>query len=205
MENKQFCQQIVAAFDFDGTITTRDSLLYFLKETSGSYKTYYEIVRHLPKLIQCLYTEAARQEVKETFIKSFFAGMSIDELRLKGKTFAEGSLNTLVRQKALDKIKWHLQMGHRCILISANLDVYLDAFAEEYTGFHDCIASKVDFDDQGRVTGRLKGSNCIGHEKVRRLQELLGVEKNYILYAYGNSHGDKELLSYADYPFYKYF
>lgn len=204
MENKEFCQPVIAAFDFDGTITTRDSLLDFFKETSGTVKTYYEIVRHLPKLIRCIYTQSARQEVKESFIKSFFGGMSINELRSKGKTFAEGSLNNLVRKQALDKIKWHLDRGHRCILISANLDVYLDVFAKNH-GFHDCISSKVDFDEQGLVTGRLKGFNCIGHEKVRRLQELLGYKKNYTLYAYGNSHGDKELLSYADHPFYKCF
>lgn len=203
MENQPFCQQVVAVFDFDGTMTTTDSLPYFFKETSGLYKTCYEILRHVPKLICCLYDQSARQKAKESLLKSFFRGMPIDELRLKGKAFAEGALNRLVRQNALDKLKWHLQMSHRCILISANLDVYLDVFAKNH-GFNDCLSSQVDFDEKGLVTGRLKGLNCIGEEKVGRLKELLG-EKNYTLYAYGDSDGDKELLAYADYPFYRCF
>ena len=45
------------------------------------------------------------------------------------------------------------------------------------------------------------GKNCWGTEKVRRLQELVGSKEGYVLYAYGDTRGDRELLEYADHPF----
>jgi phosphatidylglycerophosphatase C len=40
---------------------------------------------------------------------------------------------------------------------------------------------------------------------MRRLETLLGPRDGYTLYAYGDSRGDKALLSAADFPFYKKF
>lgn len=206
MQNKKICQDrdVIAAFDFDGTISTRDSLPYFLKFTTGSFKTFYKLFTHIPMFIAFYLKQVSRQQVKESLIKSFFKGMPIDDLRQEGEKFAKGPLLKILKSKALDKINWHLKCGHKCVLVSANLDVYLDAFAKNH-GFYASLASRVDFDDKGLVTGYLKGDNCREVEKVRRLQELFGKEKNYVLYAYGDSDGDKALLDYADYPFYREF
>jgi len=213
MQKNPFCQStktdpvkkpIVAAFDFDGTITTRDSLPYFLVYASGFFKTFFKLAMHIPKFIACLLKIISRQQVKESLLKSFFKGMPIETLRSEGKKFAKGPLKKIVKQDALDELKKQQAQGARCILVSANLDVYLDEFAKLY-GFHDCIASKVDFDGQGLVTGYLQGLNCREIEKVRRLEQLLGPRDDYILYAYGDSDGDKEMLEFADFPFYRKF
>jgi phosphoserine phosphatase len=67
------------------------------------------------------------------------------------------------------------------------------------------LASELAIDSQNCITGKLQGKNCWGEEKVAQLNELFGSKDNYILYAYGNSRGDKELLELADYPFYRTF
>lgn len=209
MQNKEFCQRekgkkVIAAFDFDGTITTGDSLPHFFKAHSGVYKTIFEIAYRIPQFIACFFKLIPRRQVKESLISSFFKGMSIDDLRGEGEKFARGPLKKLLKQEALDKIDWHLKRGDRCILISANFDVYLDTFAKDH-GFEGCLCSRVDFDDQGIVTGKIRGLNCWGIEKVNRLKELVGDRESYVLYAYGNATGDLELLKYADYAFYKKF
>ncbi len=73
----------------------------------------------------------------------------------------------------------------------------------EKAGFDDVIATRLESHEDGTVTGKLSGANCFGSEKVRRLEALLGAREGYSLYAYGDSRGDKELLSSADYPYYR--
>ncbi len=213
MQNKSVCQStkpnqnqkpIVAAFDFDGTISTRDSLLLFLWEAKGGLKTILKLVLQTPIYIAYFFNLKSRQEVKESLLRSFFHGIPISLLKEEGKKFAMGSLKKILKEEALNKLKSHQQLGHRCVLVSANLDVYLEEFARIY-GFKDCIASKVAFNTDGRVTGHLEGLNCRGLEKVRRMEEVLGPKDGYVLYAYGDSDGDREMLALADYPFYREF
>lgn len=208
MQKNKFCQPatklVVAAFDFDGTMTTGDSLPHFLKFSSGMFKTIIILFLHLPKFICCLLGLLSRQKVKESLISAFFYGMPIKDLKEKGMLFAKGSLKAILKESAILKLKEHQALGHRCILVSANLDIYLNSFAKEF-GFDDCLCSQVDFDSKGSVTGTLRGKNCWGQEKVTKLKELLGDRENYILYAYGDSRGDQEMLEFADYPSYREF
>jgi len=100
------------------------------------------------------------------------------------------------------RLAWHKQQGHRCVVISASLDLYVRPWAIK-EGFDDVIATLLDVKGDGCVTGKLSGANCFGIEKVRRLETLLGSREDYSLYAYGDSRGDRELLSFADYAYYR--
>ncbi len=208
MENLNNCQllnkPIVAAFDFDGTMTKHDSLYDFFKYSAGTTKTYFKFFQHIPKFIGFGLKIFSRKDLKESLLKSFFKGMSIADLRLKGESFANNVIPTLLKKEAMAKLKWHKEQGHRCILVSANMDFYLDYFTKN-NQFDDCLCTKAALDEKGLVTGYIQGKNCRDEEKVRRLTELLGSKENYILYGYGDSDGDKELLDLADYPFYRVF
>lgn len=195
-------KQIIAAFDFDGTITYRDTLFSFLIFVKGPFKTFFYLFLKLPILIGYIFGGASRQSTKENILKEFFGGMAFQDLSSLGVAFAEGPLNRHLKSEAMERVKWHQGLGHRCILISASLTIYLNAWAKKH-GFDEVIASELEVED-GVVTGRLKGLNCWGPEKTRRLKELLKGTP-FTLYAYGNSRGDKELLEMADYPFYKTF
>lgn len=88
------------------------------------------------------------------------------------------------------------------MLISASVDTYLVPWAQR-VGFDKVATSLLEIDANQCITGRLVGKNCWGPEKVRRLQELVGPKEGYVLYAYGDTRGDRELLQYADHPFYR--
>ncbi|MEJ1959737.1 MAG: HAD-IB family phosphatase [Nitrosomonadales bacterium] len=90
------------------------------------------------------------------------------------------------------------------MIISASLELYVQPWGTS-AGFDDVIATKLEMAGDGCTTGKLSGANCFGIEKIRRLEALLGTREGYTLYAYGDSRGDRELLSSADYAYYKKF
>ena len=61
----------------------------------------------------------------------------------------------------------------------------------------ECIRNK-----NRKLTGNFSSKNCYGQEKVNRLLEKEPDRTNYILYAYGDSAGDKEIIEFADYGYY---
>lgn len=194
---------VIAAFDFDGTITKRDTLISFLTFAAGKMATIKKLACLSPCLLGFLFRQVSRQEVKESILTSFFKGLPYHQLQELGEAFSQSpALSRLVYPAALKRLEWHRSQNHRCILISASIDIYLKPWGIK-KGFNDLICSTLEVDQSGNVTGLLKGKNCWGPEKERRLLELVGPKENYILYAYGDSRGDEELLSHADYPFYR--
>jgi HAD superfamily hydrolase (TIGR01490 family) len=146
----------------------------------------------------------SRQETKEQILTQFFKGMPIRLLKASCKRYADRKLDFYLNPQAIERLKWHQRQGHRCILVSASIDLYLRPWAERY-GFEEVLSSALEITSKGIVTGKLQGKNCWGIEKVKRLTHYLGPKESYQLYAYGDSRGDQELLALADYPFYKSF
>ncbi len=195
---------VVAAFDFDGTLTYRDTLLPFLISVAGPVQTLGKLLLQTPWLLGFVCGCVSRQQTKESIIQSVIGGMPGEKIFQQGEHFAAGALNRLVKPEGLKRLRWHQSQGHRCILISASVDVYLAPWSKR-EGFQDLICSRVEVNAQGLITGRLVGLNCWGPEKARRLLELLVPKETFTLYAYGDSRGDQELLKLADYPFYRRF
>lgn len=194
---------VIAAFDFDGTITKRDSLISFLAFTAGKWQTAKKLLLASPQIVRFLLNQISRQEAKEAILKQFFKGVPFHQLQELGEAFSHSAaLANLVYPAALKRLEWHRSQKHRCILISASLDVYLKPWSMKQ-GFDDLICSTLEIDQNGNATGLLKGKNCWGPEKEERLLNLVGSKEDYILYAYGDSRGDEQLLSKADYPFYR--
>lgn len=193
----------VAAFDFDKTMTYHDCLIPFIYYVIGWYKTGILLTLSVGTFLFFLIGKRSRQQVKEALLTRAFAGKPEKELFLKGEMFAKEILPKKIKPEALARLQWHQQQNHRTVLVSATIDIFLKFFAEN-VGFDDLLCSTLEIDPQGALTGRLSGPNCRGAQKVKRLELLLG-PKDYTLYAYGDSAGDKELLSYADFSFYRKF
>jgi len=193
---------VVAAFDFDGTLTRRDTLLPFLLYLLGGAQILRDALILSPTLVGYGLGMIRNGIAKERVLTRCLAGMRMHELQQEAERFAALTLPGLLRQEALQRFDWHKQQGHRCVVISASLDIYVRPWALK-VGFDDVIATHLETLKDGSVTGKLLGENCFGIEKVRRLDALLGARSGYTLYAYGDSRGDKELLSAADYAYYR--
>jgi HAD superfamily hydrolase (TIGR01490 family) len=187
-------RSVVAVFDLDGTVTRGDTLLPFLRWLVGPWAFALRLVALAPVLLGMALGLVGRDRAKEIVLRAFVAGMRREELAEHGKAFAAGKLPMLLRREALDRLRWHQERGHRCILASASLDVYVEPWARA-AGFHDVVSSALEYDAAGRSTGRFDGANCRGVEKLRRIEALYGDLPSLVAHGYGDSADDRPFLA----------
>jgi phosphatidylglycerophosphatase C len=190
--------RIVAAFDFDGTITTLDTLRDFVRFTVGRDRYAAGLVRAAPWFLGALARVCGRGAAKAHFLAATLGGMTRPELESAAQGYAETRLPALVRPEMVARVQEHGRLGHQLVLVSASPTLYLKYWTAR-AGFDALLATELEFQDD-RFSGRLAGLNCWGPEKVRRLRQWLGDEPPCRLYAYGDSRGDREMLALADRP-----
>lgn len=185
----------VAAFDVDGTITTRDCVVPFMRHIAGARRIVPRLGLRPDRLLPVV-AARDRDRLKALAAAAAFRGKRYDELCSAGATFAEMVHERWLRSDTLDTLQRHLEHGDRTVLVSASFEVYLRPLAT-LLGVDDVLATRLDVRD-GIVTGTLDGPNCRGPEKVERLHEWLGDRSTVHLVAYGDSAGDREMLADAD-------
>jgi phosphatidylglycerophosphatase C len=192
----------LALFDFDGTITTQDSLVHFVRYAVG-FKAYYVGLCYLcPALLGYVCHLVSRKNMKQRVITYFFKGMEEAELQGLAVQYTEAQIDKIVRPQAVQRIRWHQDQGHKVVVVSASIDLWLRAWCDKQGV--DLIATQLEV-NAGKITGNFATKNCYGPEKVRRVKERYDASKFVYSYAYGDSRGDKELLDLVAQPFYKPF
>ncbi len=186
----------VAAFDFDGTLTRRDSLLPFLRFVAGRAGFVGGMARALPWLGGYALNLVANDRAKTGVLKTFFGGYDLAELQTYGERFSREVIPTLLRPEGIERLRWHQQQGHTTVLVSASLELYLRPWAKQME-IDDVIATRL-LCANGQVSGALDGPNCYGAVKRTRLEAWLHSRTPYQLYAYGDSAGDDAMLAFAD-------
>lgn len=195
-------KSIVAAFDFDVTITTKDTFVPFLFRAFGRRRVILAFSRLTLEAIKVLTGRSNRDRFKERIIGLLFEGESFQRMKRVGVEHAE-AVDRLIRPAAIQRIAWHKERGHRLVMVSASLNFYLDPIARAL-GFDDLLCTRVSRHGE-TLKGSIDGANCRGPEKVSRLVALLGDLSVYELHAYGDSGGDQEMLAMADHPHYRPF
>jgi phosphatidylglycerophosphatase C len=188
---------VVAAFDFDGTITRRDSLLPFLRRLCGPRRVYAVLARNGVDVAAMATGRADRDAVKERVLAQLLAGTDAERAVAQGRRYATFlTERARFRPAVRAQLEAHRAAGHELVLVSASPALYLDPLGATL-GFDAVLATELEVGPDGRLTGRLLGPNCRGPQKVARLEAWLG-ERHVHLYAYGDSAGDRELLARAD-------
>lgn len=190
----------VAFFDFDGTLTTGDTLMPFLKFVVGKPRYYWYLLLVSPVLVGYLLKLIRNDVAKETVLKRYLSGYRIEDVFALGETFSKGTIPTMLRSAGIARLKWHQEQGHNCILVSASLDVYLRSWAMSM-GFDDLICTKLEVSSTGKVSGNIEGNNCYGMEKVKNIESLSFRLNQRTVYAYGDTKGDYPMLKIADYGY----
>lgn len=193
---------VLIAFDFDGTITVKDSFLAFLRWRSGPVGYAFGMVRLTPNLIHYLF-HRDRERLKASAVGVFLKGMQREALEDAAWRFAEHIGPRLFRSDAVATWRRWRAKGARPVIVTASPDIVVAPFARSL-GADTLIGTQLEFDERGRVTGRFTTPNCRGSEKVRRLREIFG-EDVRLAAAYGDTVGDREMLGLADERGYRVF
>lgn len=191
----------LAVFDFDGTITNKDTFVDFLLFTSGPIKFYFKMLLLSPLLIAYFLGFLKLEKIKTIMFKTFFRNISAETLSQLGENYADKRLPCLIRDNAMKRINWHKSQNHRVIIASASLDVYLSRWCKKTQ--LDFVATNLEIKNNV-ITGNFL-RHCYGEQKLSMIKKLLLNETCEYIYAYGNSSGDKELLQWANEKYYKYF
>lgn len=192
----------LAAFDFDGTLTTRDSFTAFLRWRAGPAGYALGLLRLLPALVGYAF-DRDRGRLKAQAVRIFLRGVAREALDRQARAFAAEAAPGLLRPDALAKWERLRAAGVRLVIVTASPEETVRPFAE-HLGADDLLGTRLGFDGEGRVTGAFAGENCRGEEKVSRLRLHFGEDVRLVA-AYGDTGGDREMLAIADRPGYRVF
>ena len=192
----------LAIFDFDGTISDRDSFLLFVREVAGRVRFFIGMAALSPRIVGYLIRYYPNYRLKEDVVTRFFANYSLPFLLKKASFFARDRLPGIIRPQAMQRIAWHADQGDRVVVVSATPDFILRPWCDAH-GL-ELLATRLEEVDC-RLSGRIEGVNCWGEEKVRRLVEHCRLDDFPEIFAYGDSRGDIPMLELATQPFYKPF
>jgi HAD superfamily hydrolase (TIGR01490 family) len=195
---------VVAAFDLDGTLTEGGSVFPWLKFVAGRTRTWRAALSlAVPLTVGAFRSSRWADNAKERLFKKLLTGLDEELVAAESRRFALEHLEHEGRQLLLERLAWHREQGHDVVLVSASPQLYVDVMTEQL-GAQGGLGTRLAVDPRGRLTGGYLGKNCRGSEKLRRLDEWIAA-RHYstppVVFAYGNSRGDRRMLSGAAHPF----
>lgn len=196
-------------FDFDGTLTTCDTFLLFVKYACGFKRFLAGMLLYSPLLVLMKLKLYPNWKAKQRVFSHFFAGLSDCKFDALCRGFADSN-RQILRPKGISLVLQSLSAGEKVYIVSASIDRWVRPFFDRLVsegGLMDTVSViGTEIEVYNHVlTGRFSTKNCYGEEKVNRLSAVLKDRSSYHLTAYGDSNGDKEMLAYADIGHYKPF
>ena len=182
----------IYAFDFDGTLTTRDTLLEFIRFACGAPRFLLGFLLHAPLLVLMKLRLYDNGKAKQRVFSWFFKGMPVEAFDALCQDFAHTHRH-LLRPDVVRVLEQALAEGSEVLIVSASIDNWVQPFFPSVT----VLGTQIEVAD-GRLTGRFLTPNCYGQEKVHRILALHPDRSDYHLTAYGDSRGDREMIAFAD-------
>ena len=188
-------------FDFDGTLTYKDTMFLYLK-FYNSMKFYVQFVKHISLFVLLKLKLADAEKVKKSFISSILKGESRTKIEKKSQSFFEKYQDEIFRVNALEFINNIDRTQTESYIVSASLDIWVKPFAEKLE--MKLLSTRAEFKND-IFTGNFIGKNCNGPEKVKRIIETVNERKFDKIIAFGDTSGDREMLSWADESHFEFF
>ncbi|MBN2816006.1 MAG: haloacid dehalogenase-like hydrolase [Campylobacterales bacterium] len=185
----------LALFDFDGTLTTKDSLQEFIIFAVGKTTYYSKLILFSPIFVLYKLKLMHNSTAKELLFQLYFKGIQESEFKQIALEFSQQGINPILRDTTYHKLQEHKKHGDRVIVVSASMKCWLEPWTQK-EGI-ELLSTELEF-TKGIFNGKFKTLNCHGKEKLRRVKELLQLDDYEKIYTYGDSEGDREILDIAD-------
>jgi HAD superfamily hydrolase (TIGR01490 family) len=190
----------LALFDFDGTITSSNTWTPFLHFAVRPSRLMVGRVLLLPVIIGHRIGVLPAGRARQLANCVAFRGERTSVLQQRGIEYANDVLPHTVRRWALERIDWHKAQGDEVVVVSASLNVYLRPWCEAKNLLYVCTTLE---EQAGRLTGRCVDGDCSGAEKARRIRERFDLSQYAVVYAYGDTPDDREMLELAHRKYYR--
>jgi phosphatidylglycerophosphatase C len=193
----------IAFFDFDGTITTKDTLLEIIKYKHGENKFRFGFyIMNGFNLVAYKLGIISNQRAKEKVLRYFFRKMSPGQFQAMADEFGRTQIPLLIRPKALEEIRKLKEGGAEVVIVSASAENWIREWCRSLNV--QLIATQLEVKND-KMTGRIIGRNCYGEEKVARIKSKYDLSNYREIYCYGDTSGDKPMLALGNVKFYKPF
>ncbi|MEC5158271.1 HAD-IB family hydrolase [Chryseobacterium sp. MP_3.2] len=188
-------------FDFDGTLTYKDTMFLFLN-FYDSKKFRLQFIKFIPLFVLLKLNLTNAEKVKKSFVSSILKGQSKSRIEKRAQDFFNSFYPDGIRQNALDFMKNMDRTKTESYLVTASLDIWVKPFAEKFQ--MQLIATQAEFKN-GVFTGNFIGSNCNGSEKVNRIKAVIADKKYDKTLGFGDTSGDQEMLAWVNESHFKFF
>lgn len=186
----------IAAFDFDGTLTCKDTFLEFIAFVFGRKRLYLSLALFSPILLLMKLGLYPNWKAKQLIYSWLFKGMDYDHFCNLGESFSE-KIKKMKNEEGMNLLHMQKHAGSDIYIITASIEEWVKPFCH-LLNIKGVIGTKVEVDNKGFLTGKFLTPNCYGQEKVNRLLLIEPERNSYDLFACGDSNGDRELLEFAD-------
>jgi phosphatidylglycerophosphatase C len=183
----------LALFDFDGTITSADTFRPFIYFATNRRRVALGTLLLTPWIAAYRLGLLPTTRMRAAMAFVAFRGRQEREVNELGQSYAR-TLGQWVRPHALERIRWHQAQGDEVVVVSASLAPYLRAFCAEHGLALLCAELEA---KSGVLSGRYVGGDCTGSEKARRVRAAYDLSRYPVVYAYGDTPEDRELLALA--------
>ena len=186
-------------FDFDGTLTKKDSFPLFIKYCTSNLTYFWGFSLHIIPIIAYKLGFLSGEKLKQKILSWFFKGIDETFLKKKGEEFIEYLfIKKLLNENIIQNLESEINAGNTVCVVSASPEIWIYPFCKKMK--IDCICTEMKF-VSGKFTGELASQNCTGIEKARRVQEKYKLDLFEEIQAYGNSKDDFEMLAIANKKF----
>ena len=193
-------KRVIAVFDFDGTLTKKDSFIEFIRFVYGSRKLYMGLMMNIFLILAFKLHLYSNGLAKQKLFSYFFRGMEYDTFCKYGEEFVP-KLDAMLNPKGVQFLEHHQKQRHKIVIVSASMQEWIKPWCVKHN-LSNFIGTQAKVSDESLLTGEFASDNCYGPEKLRRFLEVEPDRGSYILYAYGDSRGDREMIEFADYGTY---
>lgn len=191
----------LALFDFDGTITYKETMPHFMRASVRPHRKWLGGILLMPFILGYKARIVSGAVVRALICRFGFWRIPAHELEEHGKRFAQDVLPAALRPEAMARIAWHKQRGDTVVVVSGGLDLYLRHWCEAHGIELLCSALEL---QEGRFTGRYLGRQCVRDEKARLVQQRYPLSQYSRVFAYGDTPEDRELLALAHEAYYRW-
>jgi phosphatidylglycerophosphatase C len=184
----------LALFDFDHTITTRDTFTDFVHCALSKRRLVFGKTVLAPSIAGYRMGLVSSNAIRAQIVRVAFSGDDHARVQALAHTFARTALPQAVRPDMLRAVERHQAAGDTVAVVSASLDLYLAEWCRMQGVQLLCSSLEA---RGGRLTGRFAGAQCDFDEKARRVRATFDLTAYARIHAYGDSPGDRAMLALA--------